>query len=834
LIIWRDNLATLPIGSQIVYHVLGALFCFVNFVVFFSYVTRYIMEDMVRMNYMPISALFSKLDKKKPVKNTDSISNHDLEAPSTTASVDIPVKDTTKVVKFIIEGQIYDVTSFLNDHPGGREVLIQAGDVSNGDSKGIPDVTNEFKEVGHSKYAHNLLKKYLVSPSDITIESSSHRESAKSFIVDSNENHSSQETEEENVFELPYKIAVEYSTMASNQMFLAVAINILAVYFLCGGFRGSTSSLYSFDQIQQHLSQSLQCAVFPLLIPSLFFIFTPNCKGLLRFENHIAAIFLTISLTLDIALLLCDNQQATGLRLLRISLLLSFTLESMGRRLYVLARPSSLLVGNLNSFAIRNCFYDCAKRVCFSLMDCISMLLIGATALELHSLHVSYKSSTTHNGIAVIAITVTAGVIRIIAIRLLHLSSNQEISDKHPIQITHNALCVVFMSFVFGTVALLCHHFLLTADSIPSNITETLSLLPSLMYSSLLSGKGFTASSLVAYALLTYFYLFLPSFVSWAGAHFVSQVVCLCTLLSLWMMAGSLLHAKWVAFVLMVLALYLISKESSAVLSEPRVKHNKTDIENHSSTISNSSAASLNSNSKSLQHLYAAKQFEEECRSFLAHMMVQWLIRPLLAVANIIAADGLMYYMYPSVLADMGPTCDYGVALQINGSAGGASQRMPSVFQLNVGHLEDDDLLRTTTSTRDMMNEISADPAAGEKGFVSDIVALFPLYGQSGKRGQGVKYTYREINLSAWTSAKAAHEWYRNSPAHKKVVSDYKGRENFNSFSAMFATLAASPQRPLRWEIRCRGCKSMLKTYTNDSPMTCPTCNKTVDPIPFL
>jgi len=281
----------------------------------------------------------------------------------------------------------------------------------------------------------------------------------------------------------------------------------------------------------------------------------------------------------------------------------------------------------------------------------------------------------------------------------------------------------------------------------------------------------------------------------------------------------------------MVLALYLISKESSSVLKEPRSKHSKMDLEDNSNNISNSSTTTTGNSSKSLQHLYAAKQFEEQCRSFLAHLMVQWLIRPLLAVANTIAADGLMYYMYPSVLADMGPSCDYGVALQINGKA---AQGVPNVFQLNVGHLEDDDLLRTTTSTRDMMNEISADSAAGEKGFVSDVVALFPLFGESGKRGQGVKYTYREINLSAWTSAQAAHEWYRNSPAHKKVVNDYKGRENFTSFSAMFATLAASPQRPIRWEIRCRSCKSMLKTLTNDTPMTCPTCSKTVDPMPIM
>jgi len=303
LVIWRDVLATLPVGSQIVYHLLGVMFCFVNIVVFFSYVTRYIMEDMVRMNYMSLSSLFNKIDRTKPLKSSVSTPKHDLEAPI--VSVDIPVKEVTKVVKFIIDSQIYDVTSFLDEHPGGREVLLHAGDAS---SDGIPDVTKAFNDVGHSKYAHNLMKKYMVSPSDAADKSSNLRESSKSFIVDNN--HSSPyEIEKEDVFQLPYKIAVEYSTLASNQMFISILVYILAVYFLCGGYRGSSSSLYSIVHIQQHLSQSLQCAIFPLLLPSLFFLFTPGFKGLLMFQTHIAAILLVASITLDIALLQCDDIQ---------------------------------------------------------------------------------------------------------------------------------------------------------------------------------------------------------------------------------------------------------------------------------------------------------------------------------------------------------------------------------------------------------------------------------------------------------------------------------------------------------------------------------------------
>lgn len=56
-------------------------------------------------------------------------------------------------VWFAISGKVYDVTKFLNEHPGGEEVLMEnAGQ----------NATAAFEDVGHSSDAREMLKGYLV------------------------------------------------------------------------------------------------------------------------------------------------------------------------------------------------------------------------------------------------------------------------------------------------------------------------------------------------------------------------------------------------------------------------------------------------------------------------------------------------------------------------------------------------------------------------------------------------------------------------------------------------------------------------------------------------
>ncbi|GAV84520.1 Cyt-b5 domain-containing protein [Cephalotus follicularis] len=54
---------------------------------------------------------------------------------------------------FVISGRVLNVTKFLEEHPGGEEVLLESAG---------KDATKAFEDIGHSKAAHNLLLKYQV------------------------------------------------------------------------------------------------------------------------------------------------------------------------------------------------------------------------------------------------------------------------------------------------------------------------------------------------------------------------------------------------------------------------------------------------------------------------------------------------------------------------------------------------------------------------------------------------------------------------------------------------------------------------------------------------
>ncbi|XP_042881660.1 cytochrome b5-like [Penaeus japonicus] len=79
----------------------------------------------------------------------------DEQAVSTSAKVftlaEIAEHKSTDSCWIVIHDKVYDVTKFLDEHPGGEEVLLEQAGM---------DTTESFEDVGHSTDAREMMKDY--------------------------------------------------------------------------------------------------------------------------------------------------------------------------------------------------------------------------------------------------------------------------------------------------------------------------------------------------------------------------------------------------------------------------------------------------------------------------------------------------------------------------------------------------------------------------------------------------------------------------------------------------------------------------------------------------
>ncbi|RDX75840.1 Cytochrome b5 isoform A [Mucuna pruriens] len=70
---------------------------------------------------------------------------------------DLSQHSTKEDCWILVDGKVYDVTQYLDDHPGGYDVILDATG---------KDATDEFEDAGHSKSARELMEQYCIGELD--------------------------------------------------------------------------------------------------------------------------------------------------------------------------------------------------------------------------------------------------------------------------------------------------------------------------------------------------------------------------------------------------------------------------------------------------------------------------------------------------------------------------------------------------------------------------------------------------------------------------------------------------------------------------------------------
>jgi len=116
----------------------------------------------------------------------------------------------------IIHGNVYDITSFLSEHPGGEEVLMGLGG---------QDATECFESVGHSDEAKQLREKFKIG------EVTNQRSAAQSQITSAVQSETSSADAITDINESTVNDEDSQKGNISLQLFTYVAIVMYAVIF---------------------------------------------------------------------------------------------------------------------------------------------------------------------------------------------------------------------------------------------------------------------------------------------------------------------------------------------------------------------------------------------------------------------------------------------------------------------------------------------------------------------------------------------------------------------------------------------------------------------------
>ena len=773
-----------------------------------------------------------------------------------------------------IGGCVYDVSNFLEQHPGGAEVLLAVAGT---------DATVAFREVGHSKKADRMLARFKVGEfiSEITAGDSAEGATTspeakreRAARIERKKQIQQQVRGERELLHASgeYEMMKPYFRDAGHLTYPALALSFIvalvtadvtdlsqrtttaAATAAATATSATTTATTVASAVTAGLSISVSTTITTTTTAVTLFAHTfstfgfllllyllLSCAGFFRLSAAtvvklcldpriiLASILPVCWLLAEFALLVGYGLEGLGdhvydkgvlMKVYQLSLLLSFLFETIHwkARAAQEGRPSQL------SLFITSCvpyFTAVFQACCFFLIAsfCIDFsALVAFIAQQLHLQQgeaVAAAATTTDMGSTATTLGFWGGS---------YFSDIMKLSEVQ-LEKLFTVFYVIIGSALLRCFALRCfpersvsddtaHHTVLCSSLLGCVLTLAIG---SIIFASY-NGAGSTGQMLemvvsnssdhvflVAYIAFAVYIFYLHQFVRYATASFALQAVSLLLMWVLSTVCPTFLYARWVAFGLTAWSLLIISF------------YNDRALEKHPNPP---------------KYLCMAKQIEETYRYAIAITLARLLVAPIEEILTVMLPNGLRMYVYPGPVTKVGGSGghqarQYGIAYQVNARK---NAQEPTTFIANIGHFGEDlyDYARTASGTKEMMEELASDPESGEKGFVSDMVAIFPLPKKAGE-DEATAYAYREVNISSWASEKAAHDWYVNSDAHKSIVREYH-KGGLNEFSAMLSTLVA--KKPIRWEVRCRECRQMSKGPGNG---VCPHCgHDKMVPLPYM
>jgi len=229
------------------------------------------------------------------------------------------------------------------------------------------------------------------------------------------------------------------------------------------------------------------------------------------------------------------------------------------------------------------------------------------------------------------------------------------------------------------------------------------------------------------------------------------------------------------------------------------------------------------------EHVVGIQAMWDQTRLGISHLVWVTLTAPVVWFISAGLPRELRVYAAPVPIFNLGQDVELGIAAHFAPRHGNSNshegvperwrgrQPKPKHFVCNVGQISHadqrglQDVQRTMNTLREVWEEFKQ-PSV--RGLVANVVAVFP------QLEEGLT---KEINLSAWESSAEAHDWYVNSPGHRRVMHQH-GSGLLQTFGNLLASL--DPSAPIRYQDRCRHCAIVVeaKEFGLRPPKRCGVC----------